>query len=135
MKEGGLKTSIFAYFPKHDLQRILNCHTCNSATQKPFSLATKHNLPFLMVATGNHNFIEYQKSSPAGLYLEFEMWRHFDKNKNQNNLLCAIVFDFVDCVVFEISKIQGPGKPLQSLTGKLQGRITTQGDPCSHYRE
>ena len=24
---------------------------------------------------------------------------------------------------------------LQSLTGKLQGRITTQGDPCSHYRE
>ena len=24
---------------------------------------------------------------------------------------------------------------LQSLTGKLQGRITSQGDPCSHYRE
>ena len=24
---------------------------------------------------------------------------------------------------------------LQSLTGKLQGRINTQGDPCSHYRE
>ena len=24
---------------------------------------------------------------------------------------------------------------LQSLTGSLQGRITTQGDPCSHYRE
>ena len=24
---------------------------------------------------------------------------------------------------------------LQSLTGKLQGRITTQGDPCSHYKE
>ena len=24
---------------------------------------------------------------------------------------------------------------LQSLTGKLQGRITTQGDHCSHYRE
>ena len=24
---------------------------------------------------------------------------------------------------------------LQSLTGKLQGRISTQGDPCSHYRE
>ena len=24
---------------------------------------------------------------------------------------------------------------LQSLTGKLQGRITTQGDPCNHYRE
>ena len=28
-----------------------------------------------------------------------------------------------------------PIQPLQSLTGKLQGRITTQGDPCSHYRE
>ena len=24
---------------------------------------------------------------------------------------------------------------LQSLTGSLQDRITTQGDPCSHYRE
>ena len=24
---------------------------------------------------------------------------------------------------------------LQSLTGKLQGRIASQGDPCSHYRE
>ena len=24
---------------------------------------------------------------------------------------------------------------LQSFTGKLQGKITTQGDPCSHYRE
>ena len=24
---------------------------------------------------------------------------------------------------------------LQTLTGKLQGRISTQGDPCSHYRE
>ena len=24
---------------------------------------------------------------------------------------------------------------LQSLTEKLQGRITTQGDPCSHYME
>jgi hypothetical protein len=24
---------------------------------------------------------------------------------------------------------------LQSLTGLLQGRISTQGDPCSHYRE
>ena len=24
---------------------------------------------------------------------------------------------------------------LQSLTEKLQGRITSQGDPCSHYRE
>ena len=24
---------------------------------------------------------------------------------------------------------------MQSLTGKLQGRITTQGDSCSHYRE
>ena len=24
---------------------------------------------------------------------------------------------------------------LQSLTWKLQGRITTQGDPCNHYRE
>ena len=24
---------------------------------------------------------------------------------------------------------------LQSLTGKLQGRITTQGDPCIYYRE
>ena len=24
---------------------------------------------------------------------------------------------------------------LQSLTGSLQGRITSQGDPCSHYRE
>ena len=23
---------------------------------------------------------------------------------------------------------------LQTLTGKLQGRISTQGDPCSHYR-
>ena len=22
-----------------------------------------------------------------------------------------------------------------AITGKLQGRITTQGDPCSHYRE
>ena len=29
-----------------------------------------------------------------------------------------------------------PMKPsLQSLTGKLQGRITSQGDPCIHYRE
>ena len=27
------------------------------------------------------------------------------QNRNQNNLLCAIVFDFVDCVVFEIWKI------------------------------
>ena len=26
-------------------------------------------------------------------------------------------------------------RALQSLTGKLQGVITTQGDPCSHYRE
>ena len=24
---------------------------------------------------------------------------------------------------------------LQSFTGSLQGRITTQGDPCNHYRE
>ena len=44
MKEGDLKTSIFAYFTKHDLQPILNCHTRNSATQKPFALATLLNM-------------------------------------------------------------------------------------------
>ena len=44
MKEGDLKTSIFAYFTKHDLQPILNCHTRNSATQKPFTLATLLNM-------------------------------------------------------------------------------------------
>ena len=30
---------------------------------------------------------------------------------------------------------QSVGHTLQSLTGKLQGRITSQGDPCSHCRE
>ena len=32
------------------------------------------------------------------LYLEFEMWRHFDTKQKSNDLLCAIVLDFVDCV-------------------------------------
>ena len=38
---------------------------------------------------------EDSKSSPAGLVIEFKIWRHFDTNRNQNNLLCAIVFDYV----------------------------------------
>ena len=39
--------------------------------------------------------------------------------------------------LFFIATMQCPrrGPALQTLTGKLQGRISTQGDPCSHYRE
>ena len=33
------------------------------------------------------------------------------------------------------TEAQGASTTLQSLTGKLQGRINTQRDPCSHYRE
>ena len=53
---------------------------------------------------------------PCGLVSRIRDVEAFCYKKNQNNLLCAIVFDFVDCVVFEISKIEGPGKPLPSNT-------------------
>ena len=44
---------------------------------------------------------------------------------NKSNFLLSF---FLEISCFFLSS-------LQSLTGKLQGRITTQGDPCSHYRE
>ena len=36
-----------------------------------------------------------------GLVLKFEMWTHFDQNRNQNHLLFAIVFD---CMVYPVPK-------------------------------
>ena len=56
------------------------------------------------------------------------------------------VYDFlrIDCVGAEpeiMASQENVPEPtntkatLQTLTGKLQGRITTQGDPCNHYRE
>ena len=35
----------------------------------------------------------------------------------------------------KVNMLCGNMSSRQSLTDKFQGRITTQGDPCSHYRE
>ena len=53
------------------------------------------------------------------------------RQRNPINLeLKAMVKLNCDISILRLSKFA-----LQSLTGKLQGRITSQGDPCSHNRE
>ena len=57
--------------------------------------------------------------------LSFFMNTYIDK-------ICSLALLFsvtINCVVIFILYT------LQSFTGSLQGRITTQGDPCSHYRK
>ena len=59
----------------------------------------------------------------------------FFKIFQSNMSVCLIISVF--CKSFELicEPEITPVSSLQSLTGKLQGRITTQGDPCSHYRD
>ena len=48
-----------------------------------------------------------------------------------------VKFRIFSCIFYSIASFSYPSKipALQSPTGKLQGRITTLGDPCSHNRE
>ena len=46
-----------------------------------------------------------------------------------------MIDDFIEAVRVERARYMATIATLQSLTGKLQGRITTQGDPCIHYSE
>ena len=56
---------------------------------------------------------------------------HFYFNGFTTDLFSTLLSDKTSAIY----TTRQPFTSLHSLTGKLQGKITKQGDPCSHYRE
>ena len=68
----------------------------------------------------------------------FAWWQNVNKNKILNSISEMgeqPSIKYVDTYFYCFDSSPYPKTSLQSLTGKLQGRITSQGDPCSHCRE
>ena len=60
----------------------------------------------------------YQKSRPAGLVLEFEMWRHFDAKQK---LLCLVA---LDCMVYPLPKfLISKTEKWPQFVSEVRGRV------------
>ena len=81
------------------------------------------------IGTGNG----HRKQAQLNKYLF-----HYEQtkvNKKAYSFMASYYIELLSLSYLVVSTLLNTKRPKGKCEGKLQGRIGTQGDPCSHYRE